>query len=97
MKKLATHKFNTHIHFCVTWKYVPNLNMVSISLRNPDIDINLGQIAMNIKNGTGRGGGHVEAAGFSFQGIENFHKFILREKPNVLQESLTLVETKYGC
>lgn len=81
MKWYAQQRFNVPIHFCVTWKYVSYKELVSVSLRDGEPGINLATIARNIKGGDGKGGGHAEAAGFAFYGIENFHKFILKSNP----------------
>lgn len=81
MKWYASKRFRIPIHFCVSWKYASFKSLVSVSLRDPDPGINLAHIARNIKGGDGKGGGHAEAAGFSFYGIENFHKFVLKSVP----------------
>lgn len=77
----AEKRFEIPIDLCVTWKYISYKGLVSVSLRDGREGLNLSFIARNIKNTNGKGGGHTGAAGFIFYGIENFHNFILREKP----------------
>jgi oligoribonuclease NrnB/cAMP/cGMP phosphodiesterase (DHH superfamily) len=81
LKKYAVARFKINIDFCITWKYAPHKNIVSVSLRNDDTAINLSDIAKNIKGSDGNGGGHKDSAAFYFSGIENLHKFILKEHP----------------
>lgn len=81
MKFYAEQRFKMHIHFCATWKYVSYNNIVSVSLRNGDPDIDLSTIARNVKYSNGAGGGHVEASAFAFHGLDNFHNFILKSNP----------------
>lgn len=78
IKWYAEKRFRVPIDFCATWKYASHKNIVSISLRDPRPGLNLSIIARNIKNGDGKGGGHPEASGFSFFGLENFHNFIIK-------------------
>jgi oligoribonuclease NrnB/cAMP/cGMP phosphodiesterase (DHH superfamily) len=67
-----THRKNgVDIKFCAVWSYSPN--MINVSLRSPADGIDLSYIAANIQNAT-RGGGHVKAAGFVINGIENLHQ-----------------------
>ncbi len=82
MKFYAQQRFNVPIHFCATWKYVSYRGLVSVSLRNTDTNLDLSFIARNIKglNNSG-GGGHSDASSFSFYGLENFHRFILKSSP----------------
>jgi hypothetical protein len=82
MKWYAEQRFKVPIHFCVTWKYVSYKGIVCVSLRDAESGINLASIARNIKGSDGKGGGHAEAAGFSFFGLENFHNFILKDNQN---------------
>lgn len=82
MKFYAQQRFNVPIHFCATWKYVSHRSVVSVSLRNSDPGIDLSSIARNIMGlEDGGGGGHSDAASFSFYGLENFHRFILKSSP----------------
>jgi hypothetical protein len=77
IKWYAQKRFKIHIHFSATWKYAAHKALVSVSLRDPEFNLNLATISQNIKNTRGiinYGGGHETAAGFSFLGIENFHK-----------------------
>jgi len=68
------------IDFCATWKYVPHEEIVSVSLRSPSLNIDLAEIAKNIENTDAKGGGHYDAASFTFKGIENFHLFFKRSR-----------------
>lgn len=77
----AQKRFKMPIDICATWKYASFKGLVSISLRDGIPGINLAEVARNIKDGNGKGGGHAPAAGFSFFGLENFHKYISRERP----------------
>ncbi|CAH6420011.1 Hypothetical protein HVR_LOCUS1060 [uncultured virus] len=77
----AEKRFKVPIHFCCTWKYASFKKLVSVSLRDSMEGLNLARIARTVKGSNGKGGGHVAAAGFSFYGIENFHKFILISAP----------------
>ena len=79
IRQYATKKFTAEIDFCVTWVYLSAQNKVSLSLRSPKEGLNLGYVARNIADGYG--GGHPEAAGVTFYGIENLHKYILKERP----------------
>ena len=81
MKYYAQIRFKTEIDFCATWKYVSNKNLVIVSLRSPNDGMELSSIAKTVKGAGGKGGGHLGAAAFNFEGLENFHKFILRKKP----------------
>jgi oligoribonuclease NrnB/cAMP/cGMP phosphodiesterase (DHH superfamily) len=81
IKWYAQKRFKMPIHMCATWKYVSYKGLVSVSLRDGDPGVNLSSVARNIKGGNGKGGGHAEAAGFSFFGLENFHNFILKSIP----------------
>ena len=76
----AERRFGVHIHFCCTWKYVPHRKIVSVSLRDGG-DLNLWEIAQTIKGSNGKGAGHRAASSFAFEGIENFHNFILSSNP----------------
>jgi oligoribonuclease NrnB/cAMP/cGMP phosphodiesterase (DHH superfamily) len=81
MKWYAEKRFNTPIHFCATWKYASYKDIVSVSLRDPSPGINLAAVARTIKGSNGKGGGHDSAAGFSFDGIANLHKFFQKISP----------------
>lgn len=82
IKKYAEKRFNTKIDFCATWKYVPHKNLVSVSLRNDDYSINLSEVAKNIKGiNPNDSGGHVNSSAFYFEGLENFHNYILKSHP----------------
>lgn len=81
MRWYAEQRFKVPIDFCAIWKYAPRHDRVIVSLRDPSPNLKLGQIARTIKSSDGTGGGHVEAAGFSFIGIENFKRFILPYAP----------------
>jgi hypothetical protein len=83
MRYYAEERFKRPIHFCATWKYIPDKECVSVSLRDPIPGINLASIARSIKGTYGKGGGHTDAASFTFFGIDNFHKFIHKEMPNL--------------
>ncbi len=76
MRWFAEKRFGIPIHFCVTWNYVSYNKLVSVSLRDPVHHLNLSEIAQSIPKTFGRGGGHLDAASFMFEGLENFHKFI---------------------
>lgn len=81
MKWYAEKRFKTHIDFCATWKYASHKNVVSVSLRNSESYIDLSDIARNVKGSNGLGGGHSGASSFFFNGLENFHNFILKTHP----------------
>lgn len=81
MKKFAEKRFKRKIDFCVTWKYLSYKNLVLCSARSPAENLNLGLIVSDIQGNGERGGGHAEAAGFNFDGLENFHKFIMKTDP----------------
>ena len=82
IKKYAEKRFNTKIDFCATWKYVPYKNLISVSLRNDDYSINLSEVAKNIKGiNPDDSGGHVNSSAFYFEGLENFHNYILKSNP----------------
>ena len=87
IRSYAEKIFDTPIHFCATWKFIPRKSLILVSLRDPKSGLNLSTIARNVKNGDGKGGGHPEAAGFSFRDIENFHNFILKSPPQSDQSS----------
>ena len=82
IRELAEDMHHVQIDFAATWKYTPNKSAVSVSIRDPRYGLNLGRIAETVC-GASSGGGHVEAASFAFYGIENFHKVISREKPDM--------------
>lgn len=75
------------IDFTAVWRYVPASDSrdgrVTVSLRGASKDANLGHIARNVANIL-RGGGHKQAAAFTFIGIENIHKYILKCKPTTV-------------
>lgn len=81
MRYYAEKRFKVPIHFCCTWKYVSFKKLVSVSLRDGIDGLNLSQIARTVKNSDGKGGGHAASAAFIFNGIENFHNFILESPP----------------
>lgn len=91
MKWYAQKRFNVPIHFCATWKYVSYKDLVSVSLRDGEPGINLATIARTIKGSNGKGGGHDAAAGFSFAGIENLHKFFHKVNPVVNNEVVSMM------
>lgn len=82
MRWYAEKRFKVPIHFCATWRYVSYKDIISVSLRSPQQGLNLATIARNINGCDGKGGGHPEAAGFSFIGYKNLHKFILKSPPS---------------
>lgn len=69
------------IDLCATWKYVSHRNVVSVSLRDSGPGIILSEVARNVADSDGEGGGHDTASSFKFEGLENFHKFIQRYTP----------------
>lgn len=69
--------YNTNVDFCATWKYVAHRGLVAVSLRNPKFGLNLSEIASKIKGTNGKGGGHADAASFSFYRIENFGDYFI--------------------
>jgi hypothetical protein len=69
----AEAKYKRKIDLVAVWKYNVGKGKISVSLRNPVEGINLSEIA-NYFNG----GGSKNAAAFSFDGIENFHRYIHR-------------------
>lgn len=81
MKYYAERRFNIKIDFCVTWKYASHKNIVSVSLRNSNSNLDLSEIARNVKGSNGGGGGHCSASSFFFTGLENFHNYILKTHP----------------
>lgn len=62
MRYYANENFKINVDFCAIWNYVPNTNLISISLREPSKGLNLSYIAKNVKNSSKLGGGHMEAA-----------------------------------
>lgn len=77
MKFYAKKRFpNVHIDLCATWKYVSHRNIVSVSLRDADEGIDLAIVAREVAGTDKRGGGHDTSASFTFEGIENFRKYI---------------------
>lgn len=76
----AERRFRTQIDMCAVWKYNSRRDLVIVSLRDPGPGIKLGRVARDIKGSIGNGGGHAEAAGFSFQGIARFREVILPKK-----------------
>jgi len=87
IKWYAERRFKIPIDFCATWKYVSHKEIVSVSLRDPNPNINLYEIAKNIKGANGKGGGHTSSASFTFIGIENLHSIILKTKPETISTS----------
>jgi hypothetical protein len=88
MRWYAEKRFKTKIDFCAIWKYSSRRDLVIVSLRDPASGIKLGHVAREIKGTTGNGGGHVEAAGFSFQGLERFREFIQVKRQGPIPESV---------
>lgn len=80
----AEMRHGSPIHFAATWKYAPYKATISVSLRDPLPGIELQTIANSV-SGSNQGGGHKDAASFSFIGIENLHKFIQRSYPVVAE------------
>jgi hypothetical protein len=89
MKWYAQKRFKIPIHFCATWKYVSYKGLICVSMRDGEQGINLASIAREIKGCNGKGGGHAEAAAFSFYGLEKFHDFIMKSSP-ISQHSQTI-------
>ena len=65
------------VDFTATWRYEPRTEEVTVSLRSPQEGLDLGQLAQEVP-GTLRGGGHPAASGFTFKGLGNLHKFLLK-------------------
>lgn len=82
MRFYAEKRFKMPIDFAAVWTYMPDHKMVQVSIRDPAPGLNLGEIARNIDGPDAKGGGHPKASGFTFSGIENFHKVFLTENPN---------------
>lgn len=102
LKDLIQKNFEQHIQFVAVWRYVPHNNLVAVSLRSPDFGLDLSTIARNVNLSTSNGGGHAEAAGFSFMGIENFGKIFSNTKPSSPRATLIKIEDRnipksYGC
>lgn len=77
MKFYAKKRFpNVKIDLCATWKYVSHRNIVSVSLRDGDEGIDLNIVAREVAGTDKRGGGHDRSAAFTFEGIENFRRYI---------------------
>lgn len=81
MKAWAVQRFKVRIDFVATWQYIPHCKLVSVSLRDPAPGINLDQVAQQIKDTVGIGGGHPHAASFSFYGLDRFHSYLSEERP----------------
>ena len=85
MKFHAEKRFRRQIDFCATWTYLAQDGRVQVSLRDPAPGLNLADIARKVDGPDVKGGGHPQAAGFTFEGIENFHQVFLKEYPNPVQ------------
>lgn len=70
----AEKKFPVKIDFTASWSYFSDKGFAQVSLRDPRPGLNLADVAQNIDIPDIKGGGHPQAAGFTFSGIENFHK-----------------------
>lgn len=82
IRKYAELRFKCKIDFCVTWKYLSYKDLVLCSARSPREGLDLGNTVRNLENING-GGGHPQAAGFNFNGLENFKNVIMKTPPSL--------------